>query len=136
VTIVSPTLITATLHYTVVPNTLGRSHTISLINNSGPSNALPFTLIFPTPSLTSMTATVPFKAGTSIPISLIGRELVFNPTVNISGTGVTVTNLSFPDRNRIFATCTIDANATTGPRTVSVTTSGGTTNLVTITVVP
>jgi NHL repeat/IPT/TIG domain len=55
-----------------------------------------------------------------------GSCSVAGATVSISGTGVTVSNVTVTDSTSITATFAVAAGATTGPRSVTVTTANGT----------
>lgn len=136
--LVSSTTITAEFHLSTIAMSLAKAHEISVLTVGGTSNKLPFILIFPAPTITAVTkssAQTAFKIGTSFDVRITGTNLPFKPMVNVSGTGVTVTNIRAVTREELLATFTIDPAAVAGPRSVSVTTNGGTTGVVTVMVV-
>jgi len=69
-------------------------------------------------------------AGTSTPVTLSGMNLSAGSTVAVSGGGITVNKVTFADSTQIVVTFTIAANATSGTRDVTVTTSSGNSNAV------
>jgi hypothetical protein len=87
------------------------------------------------PTLTSISPTSGLL-GTSVPVTLTGTNFptTGTTTLNVSGTGVTVSNVSVVSATQITATFTITAGATLRGRNVTVTTIIGTTNSVTFTV--
>lgn len=87
--------------------------------------AYEFFIATPGPTLTSIAPTNGIQ-GEVVALTLNGSTFVAPMTVNVSGTQVTVTNVVVV--TTILATCTvtIGANALTGVRTLSVTTTGGT----------
>lgn len=75
--------------------------------------------------------------GTTATLAVGGTGFVPNATrVTISGTGVAVTDVTFPNQSSGTASLMIDANAALGPRAVSVVTAGGTSTPQTFTINP
>ncbi|MGR3178255.1 MAG: Kelch repeat-containing protein [Candidatus Anammoxibacter sp.] len=72
--------------------------------------------------------------GQAVNVTLTGTNFESGMTVNVSGTGVTVSNVNMSSSTSATSTFTISADATSGVRTVSVTTSGGTSNTVNFTI--
>ena len=72
--------------------------------------------------------------GSTIQVSLSGNNFVYGSGVNVSGTGVTVTNVLLASSSRITATLTIAANAAAGPRNITIVTPNGTSNSIAFTV--
>ena len=68
--------------------------------------------------------------GTSVNVTLTGNYLEGATGINVSGTGITVSNFTAVNTATVTAKFTIAANATIGSRTVSVTTPFGTSNTV------
>ncbi len=102
----------------------------------GSSAAHTFTVVPPSPTLTSIAPTT-VTAGTAQRITLTGANFVSGAsTVGVSGSGVAVTDVAVQDPGSLTATLTIDAAADVGPRTVTVTTAGGTTAPQTLTINP
>jgi uncharacterized membrane protein len=89
--------------------------------------------IAPPPTLATVQPPSEF-AGSTIQVSLSGNSFVYGAGVNISGTGVTVSNVLLASSTRITATLTIAAGATAGTRNITVVTPNGTSNAVAFTV--
>ena len=89
-----------------------------------------------TPTLASIAPNSGLR-GASVPVTLTGTNFTATgTTVTVSGTGVTVGAITVVNSMSITTTLTISATATISARNVSVaTTSGGTSNTVTFTVV-
>jgi hypothetical protein len=81
----------------------------------------------PPPTLTSIGPTSGLR-GTAVAVTLNGTNFsLLGSSVNVSGGGITVSNVSVQSTSTITATFTIAANATLSSRNVSVTTGGLTT---------
>jgi hypothetical protein len=76
------------------------------------------------------------QQGATVPVTLTGTDFLTGATVNVSGTGITVSNLIVASSTTITADFVIASGAATGPRAVSVTTSGGTSNTLNFDVTP
>jgi hypothetical protein len=85
------------------------------------------------PTLTSISPTSGVQ-GNAINVTLTGTNFLAGATVAVSGSGVTVSNVTVVSGTSITATFTIDGGAATGARNVTVTTAGGTTGAQTFTV--
>ena len=85
------------------------------------------------PTLTSISPTSGLR-GTSVNVTLTGTNLSGTQSVNVSGAGVTVSNLADVNPTTVTATFTISNTAALTARNVTITTSGGTTGSVTFTV--
>jgi hypothetical protein len=88
-----------------------------------------------TPTLASINPNSGFR-GTAVNVTLTGTHLTGASAINVSGTGVTVSNLAVLSDTTVTATFTISSGTTaaTGARNVTVVTPDGTTNAVTFTV--
>jgi hypothetical protein len=136
ITVVNDTTVTTT--FTIAPVTVAGAKTVSVSTPGGTSNALPFTVVIPPPlTLTSISPTSGAQ-GIAFPqtVTITGTGLIAATAVNITGGGVTVSNIVVVDPNTVTATFTISPTATLGARNVTVTGPGGTSNAVTFTVVP
>ena len=82
----------------------------------------------PPPTLTSVSPNLGTKGTTAItvPVTLTGTNFVAGAMVAVSGTGVTVNTIVVVNSTSLTANFVIDPAAATGARTVTVTTSGGT----------
>src|SRR5262249_3232082 len=87
----------------------------------------PLTLSFASPSIAVQ--------GAVVSVSLFGNAFVSPMTVR-AGTGISVSNVVVSNSTFALTTFTIAPDAPLGPHDVSVTTPGGTTNVVTFTVMP
>jgi IPT/TIG domain len=86
-----------------------------------------------TPTLTSISPTSGLR-GTSVNVTLTGTNLSGTQSVNVSGAGITVSNLANVNPTTVTAIFTISNTAALTARNVTITTSGGTTGSVTFTV--
>ncbi len=87
------------------------------------------------PTLTSISPNRGLQ-GQAVGVTLTGTNFATGATVNVSGSLLTVSNMTVVSSTQITATFTIAANASPGDRTVTVTTSGVTTAAVTFTIAP
>jgi hypothetical protein len=124
--VVSATQITASLALTGAAS----AHSLSVTTAGGTSNTEPFTVNASTPALTSVSpASAP--VGSSVNVTLTGSNLTSGSTLNISGSGVSSTNVTVVNSTTITARLTVNGSA--GAHTLSVASSAGTTNGVTFT---
>jgi len=130
VKVVSATQITATFGITANA-TLG-ADTVTVTSSGVTTNGVAFT-VTAAPTLTSISPTTGVQ-GTNVPVTLTGTNFAGTATVNVSGSGVTVSNVQVVSATQITANFGIAANAVVGGDTVTVTSSGVTTNGVTFTV--
>ncbi len=77
------------------------------------------------PTLTSISPSTGSQ-GSSVPVTLTGTGFAAPLTVNASGSGITVSNVSVVSSTQATATFNIAANAGVGQQNVSVTTAAGT----------
>jgi hypothetical protein len=128
VSVVSATQITAT--FTIASSaTLGAAN-VTVTTTGGTSGAVIFTIIPPVPTLASVSPNSGVQ-GTAVPVTLTGTNFVSGATVNVSDSGVTVSNVSVVSATQITAAFTIASSATLGAANVTVTTTGGTSGAVT-----
>jgi hypothetical protein len=108
--------------------------TVTVTTVGGTSGTRTFTVNPPAPTLTSVSPTSGVQ-GTTVSVTLTGTNFISGATtVAVSGTGVTVSNVSVASGTSLTADFVIAANATTGGRNVTVTTAGGTSGAQTFTV--
>ncbi len=131
VTVVSATQITATLG--IASNATVGSDNVTVTSTGGTSNGVTFTVNAAAPTLTSINPNSGVQ-GTNVPVTLTGTNFAAGASVNVSGSGVTVSNVTVVNATQITATLGIASNATVGSRSVTVTSTGGTSNGVTFTV--
>jgi uncharacterized protein YjbI with pentapeptide repeats len=122
--------ITATLNIAATAALGPRSITVTTAG--GTSNAMTYTINPPTPTLTTI-APLTGVTGTSVAVTLTGTNLA--GATLIPGAGITATGL-VASATQITATLNIAATAAQGPRSITVTTAGGTSNAVTLTINP
>ncbi|MGH7716696.1 MAG: hypothetical protein ACREML_11950, partial [Vulcanimicrobiaceae bacterium] len=77
----------------------------------------------PQPGLTSLSVTSGL-IGTTVVETLTGIGFITGATVNVSGSGITASSVVVNSATSITAALFIDAEASTGPRNVTVTTAG------------
>jgi hypothetical protein len=124
---ISSTLLRVT--FTVAATATPGPRNVTVATASGTSNALIFTVNAPTPGAPTLTSVAPNQGlqGTTVAVTLTGTNFVLGATtVNVSGAGVTVTNVIAGSSTSLTATFALAAAATAGARTVTVTTAGGT----------
>jgi len=126
--VVSATQATAT--FAIGASAATGAQNVTITTPGGTSAANPgavFTINPPAPTLSSITP-ASGKANSTQGVKIIGTN--FNgATVTVSGGDITVTNFKLANATEIDANFVIPAGATPGPRTVSVTTPGGTASL-------
>jgi hypothetical protein len=130
VLVVSPTTIDATFTSTTAA-AIGNVN-IEVVTAGGASNTLPFAITGPV--LTSISPVSANRGTASVPVTLTGSGLTGTTTVNVSGNGFTVTNVTVVNDSTVTATFAIAPFATPGARNVTVTAPGGNSNAVTFTV--
>ncbi len=130
VQVVSATQITAT--FGIAANATVGADAVTVTSSGMTTNGATFT-VTGTPTLTSI-APISGVQGANVPVTLTGTNFAANATVNVSGSGVTVSNVQVVSATQVTATFGIAANATLGGDTVTVTSSGVTTNGVTFTI--
>ena len=110
------------------------ARTVTVTTAGGASAPQPFNVASAQPTLTSLRQ--PDGAIGTTPFEILnGTQFVADATtVAVSGSGVTVTNVSVTSSTSLSANFAVDAAAALGPRTVTVTTPGGTSAPVTFTV--
>ena len=131
VSVVSPTQITAT--FTIAANATVGATNVTVTTSAGTSGSATFTVTSSAPTLASISPTGGTQ-GTSVPVTLTGANFVAGASVSVTGTGVTVSNVTVASSTRITATFTIGSSATVGSRNVTVTTSSGASGAVTFTI--
>ena len=80
------------------------------------------------PAAPTLTSVAPNQGtqGAAVPVTLTGTNFIAGATVAVSGAGVTATVIAVGSSTSLTAAFVIEAAAATGPRTVTVTTAGGT----------
>src|SRR6202045_256463 len=124
-TVVSATQITAT--FTISGNAATGAQNIAVTTSGGTSGVQPFTVnpLGASPTLTSINPNNGVQ-GQGVAVTLTATSFVAGATIGLSGAGITVSNTTVVSATQITATFTIAANTATGARTITVTTSGGT----------
>ena len=115
------------------------SRTVTVTTAGGTSGGQTFTInLLPAaaPTLTSVTPNQGTLA-TTVAVTLTGTNFVVGATtVNVSGTGVTVTNVVVGSSTSLTANFVLGPAAAVGARTVTVTTAGGTSGAQAFTINP
>ena len=103
--------------------------TVTVTTVAGTSGGQTFTITLPTPGAPTLTSVSPNQGtrGTTVAVALTGTNFVAGATtVTVGGSGATVTNVAVSSGTSLTANFVLDAAATEGPRTVTVTTAIGT----------
>ncbi|MEX1113130.1 MAG: IPT/TIG domain-containing protein [Patescibacteria group bacterium] len=106
---------------------------VTVTTAGGTTAARTFTVNPPTPTLTSVSPNSGVQ-GNTVSVTLTGTNFVAGATVAVSGSNVTVTDVSVVSATSITANFVIATTAAAGARTVTVTTSGGTSGTQTFTI--
>jgi IPT/TIG domain-containing protein len=106
---------------------------VTVTTSGGTTAAKTFTVNPPTPTLTSISPTSGVQ-GNTVSVTLTGTNFVSGATVAVSGSNVTVSNVTVVSATSITANFVIASTAAAGARTVTVTTSGGTSGAQTFTI--
>jgi len=124
VTLTDPT--TASVPFTVSPNATLGSRIFTMTANGETSDPI-FTFIV-TPGVVQLSDMSPVRGfpGTAITATFTGNYFAAPMSVNISGSGVSASNVKIFGPNLAVATLTIAGDAAPGARAVSLTTSAGT----------
>ena len=127
-----------TANIVIDPAAVTGAHTVTVTTAGGTSGAQPFTVSPPSPVAPTLTSISPNQGiqGATVAVTLTGTNFVVAATtVNVSGAGVTV-NRRRGQRTSLTANFVLDPAAAVGPRTVTVTTAGGTSGAQPFTVNP
>ena len=124
---------TGTAVFTVAGGTAPGPHDVTITTAGGTSAPVTFTVLPPTPTLTSMTPAIGVR-GTSVNVTISGTNFTAGTTTLNGIAGITITSPVVVNAITLTATLAIDANATLGTRSVTVTTGQGVTNALTFTV--
>ena len=111
------------------------ARTVTVTTAAGTSGAQTFTInLRRRPTLTSVAPNQGMR-GTTVAVTLTGTNFVVGATtVAVSGAGVTVTTVVVGSTTSLTANFVLDPAAAAGPRTVTVTTAGGTSGAQTFTI--
>jgi IPT/TIG domain len=135
ITVVNSTTITANFVIATTA-TLGAQTVTVSAGAATVTGSVTFTVVNPpAPTLNSITPVSGVK-GTSVPVTLSGTNLLTTTGINVSGTGIVISGIHVVNDTTVTATFAIASSATTGARTVTVNTLGGTSGSVSFTVVP
>ena len=117
---------------------IGRhSFTVSNPGSPSPSNSAPVSFSITAPPPPAASSVIPAFAALTQTIGVTVRGANFTPDVRVtvSGTGITLGNITSAGPNFVIVALTVASNAAVGEHTLTVTTSGGTSNTVTFTVI-
>ena len=130
--IVNDSTVTATVAVNA-NDPFGAQHNLTITTPDGTTTAAVLTTVRP-PSLTSLSLTS-VTQGTAPGILATGTNFINPMSLSIlSGTGITVTVVSVVDSTSAVVGLSVADNASPGPRDIRLTSDGGTTNAMTITV--
>jgi len=134
VTVVNDSTITANFAISATAGLTARNVTVTA--PGGTTNAMVFTVVNPpAPTLTSIAPSSALR-GTSTSVTLTGTNFTAGSTVAVAAPagGLSITGVTVVNSTTITATFTSTATATIGPRSISVTSLGGTSGSQTFTV--
>ncbi len=131
ITVVSATQITAS--FVISATATPGAQNVTVTNSVGTSSGLSFTVAAAPPTLSSLSVNSGGQGQNAL-VTLAGTFFAAGTTVAVSGTGVTVSNLTVVSSTQITATFVIAAGATAGAHNVTVTNAGGTSSAQTFTV--
>jgi hypothetical protein len=134
VTNVVATANTVTATFTSALSAALGPQSVTVTDINGTSNAIPFSLLAPVPVLTTIAPNTPttFGTGATVAITLNGTGLV-GATLNLPA-GITLGGTPVATFSTVSANLVLAGNAPLGLQTIGVTTAGGTSNTVSITV--
>ncbi len=129
--VTSDTAMTAT--FTIAAGSASGARNVTVVGPGGTSNGVVFT-IFGVPAISSIVPSLGYVGGSGS-VTITGTEFITGvTTVTFGGTGVTATSVSVASTTSLTAAFAITANAAATARTVTVSTSAGTSNVLTFTV--
>jgi hypothetical protein len=120
---VSSTSITAT--FTIAASAPTGPQNVTVTTGSKTSGSQTFTVNSGAPTLTSIAPSSGVQ-GTAVAVTVTGTLFASGSTIALSGTGITVSNITVVSSTSITATFTIALNAPAGAQNVTVTTAIGT----------
>jgi len=113
----------ADLNDSIATNATTGNQSVTLTTRFGTSNAAPFSIGDPTPVITSISPNS-WNAGTSIQVAITGHGFGTNPSLTITGPGVSGYSTGAASDTQIVANVTIAANSPGGAATVEVQSHG------------
>ena len=123
-----------TANFVLDPAAVVGPRTVTVTTAGGTSGPQGFTVTLPPPTLTSVSPNQGIR-GATVAVTLAGTNFVAGATtVAVAGGGVTVTNVAVGSSTSLTASFVLDLAAAAGPRTVTVTTAGGTSAAQTFTI--
>ncbi len=132
VNVVNDTTITAT--FTIASNAAATARNVTVTTGGITTTPATFTVQSPPPpTLSSISPASHARGGPPVAVTLTGTNFIAGATVAVSG-GVTVRNVTVVSSTTITATLSTSNFTSRGTKSVTVTTLGGTSNLLTYTV--
>jgi hypothetical protein len=128
-----------TTNFVIAGNATLGARNVTVTTAGGVTAPVTFTIVVkpPAPTLTSITPNTGSR-GNTVAVTLVGTNFsAAGLAVNVSGTGVAATNVTYVDAAHVTANLVVDANASLnngGARNVTVTTAGGTSGSRTFTI--
>jgi len=118
----------------ILPNATLGARNFTLETLWGTTAPVEFTVLPPLPTLGNINPAVGVP-GSSQFVIFSGANFIAPATINVSGSGVTVSAVTIVNALAVSATVTVDPSASLGPRSITVTAAGGTTGSLPFTVV-
>jgi len=125
-----------TTNFVIAANATIGARAVTVATAGGVTVPLTFTVVAkpPTPTLSSISPNSGTR-GNTVTVTLTGTNLsAAGLAVNLSGAGVTATNVTYVSATKVTASFVVDPAASLGGRNVTVTTAGGTSGARTFTV--
>lgn len=128
-----------TADFVIASSATAGARTVTVTTATGTSASKTFTVLaagVPAPTLTSISPSSG-QLGNGVSVTLTGTNFVNGgTTIAVSGSGVDIVSPTFVSSTQLTAIFGIQPSAATGARSVTVTTSGGTSGAVTFTINP
>lgn len=125
---------TMTADFVVADDATTGARSVTVTTSAGTSGARTFTVDLAAPTLGAVSPASAAQ-GATVAVTLTGTNFVDGASVGVSGTGVTADDVAVVNSTTITADLTVAGTAALGARSVTVTTSAGTSGAQTFTVV-
>ena len=130
----SRTLASGTASTTFTAGSTPGTATVSATIDNQPLSANITINLQPPPTLTSISPASGIQ-GTTLPVTLTGKNFVGAPTISVGNPGITISNPTVVSATQMTATFTIAASAAVGGANITVTNGGGTSAPIVFTVI-
>jgi hypothetical protein len=134
IAVAGTTRITAT--FTIAATAATGAHSVTVTTSAGASAAQSFTVTAPVAAKPMLSSLTPNRArrGATVAVTIKGANFTTPATVNVQGSGISVSNVLVVNSTTVTATFRVSGTAAAGSRNVTVTTNTGTSNALPFTV--